>query len=482
MKLVSKQLNDALAANSSAPANFGLIFNKYLDYKEDRNCLVPIAKEDKNSLVKHYERSTTDKNSLLKNTHLRQHHYCRQMESAGWHTFAVEAELSSPYVSGLGMSHPTETGLVLDHTIGAPYIPAAGQKGVMRLAHIINSMRDDDDKWRELDWLYEHGIIKDEGKNCNICWQEDENSKTLYGYSGSNNSLAGQLVILDAYPLQAPSLGVDIINPHFTKYYGGNRGPTEDQSPIPIKFLMVRPNVKFVFRLLLRTPLTNAGEKDQKRLISLIENTIHRTLTEEGLGAKTALGFGRFKHLKSREPEIVTNWLRKIEEEKENQKFPWRSVVREIEAVKDWNWGAFSQSIIHNNKAKKYQQEQEIGIAAHSLAEKIRKENPKKWTEERDKIVKEWLAESGVTWQSNNDKNTGNSADISPKIQQELDAINSLKDWGSYQQAKLEMENLSKQALKALAQRMRKEWGCGGKKAKKEKKSALQKINKLVKK
>ncbi len=484
MKLVSRQINEALAANTSAPMNFGLLFNKYLDYeREGREDWVPKAKKDKATLIGLYERSNKETNNLLQTTHLRQYNYCRQMKSNGWHYFVVEAELSSPFVSGLGMSHPTETGLVLDHTSGVPYIPAAGQKGVMRLAHMINSMKDEDGNWKELEQLYEQDIIKDENKDGEkiTCWQEDGSSKTLYGYSGKKDSLAGQLIILDAYPLEPPTLKEEIINPHFMKYYGGSRGPTEDQSPVPVKFLAVSPGVKFVFRFLLRKSLNNALEKNQNRLIDLVQKAVQYALTKEGVGAKTSLGFGRFTDLKEAEPEKVKGWLRIVDEEKEATNFPWRAVVREIKAVKEWNWGMFLQNIINNDEAKKYQQEQEIGIAARSLAEKVRRENPKKWTEERDKTTREWLAESGVTWRSNNNKSQGSPIDISPKIQQELNTIYSLKDWGSYQQAKLEVENLSKQALRALAQRMKKEWGCSGKKAKKEKKSALHKINKLVK-
>jgi len=463
MRLASKQINAALDSNTAAPINFGLLFNKYLDYKEDRNGLIPVAKEQKTSLVTHYDRSNKEKNNLLKNTQLRQLNYCQKMAATGWHSFVVEAELSSPFVSGLGMSHPTETGLVLDHTIGVPYIPAASQKGVMRIAHIVNSMQDNEGMWRELDWLYEHGIIKDEKKKDGkefTAWQEDEASKTLYGYSGKDNSLAGQLVIMDAYPLEAPSLGEDIINPHFNKYYGGNQGPTEDQSPVPVKFLMVKPGCKFVFRIMLRKPFNKAGEKDQEKLIDLIEKTIDRMLVEEGLGAKTALGFGRFKILQKNEPELVESWHCKVEEEKEAKKFPWRPILRKLNAITDWNWGIFSQNIIDNNEIKAFQGEKEIGQAVCVIAEKTRKGNPKKWTADRDTKTMAWLAKSGVEWHSVNDETPPADA-LSPEIQQQLDMINGLKDWGTFTQTKLDTDKMSKQVLKALARRMKQDWGCG---------------------
>ncbi|MBQ4492855.1 MAG: hypothetical protein II967_06185, partial [Deltaproteobacteria bacterium] len=46
----------------------------------------------------------------------------------------IRAQLTAPFVSGLGSGHPTETGLVLDRNSGLPCIPASSIKGVLRLA------------------------------------------------------------------------------------------------------------------------------------------------------------------------------------------------------------------------------------------------------------------------------------------------------------------------------------------------------------
>ena len=49
------------------------------------------------------------------------------------------ARLQSPYVSGLGSGHPTETGMILDRNSGLPYIPASAVKGVLRLACALHN-------------------------------------------------------------------------------------------------------------------------------------------------------------------------------------------------------------------------------------------------------------------------------------------------------------------------------------------------------
>jgi len=97
----------------------------------------------------------------------------------------------------------TETGLVLDHTSGMPYIPAAGQKGVLRLAHLVNSLKNGDD-WLSEEELRERRIVDE-----NMNWLEDDSSRALFGAGGGNDALAGRLNILDAYPLLPPGTSVN---------------------------------------------------------------------------------------------------------------------------------------------------------------------------------------------------------------------------------------------------------------------------------
>ncbi len=396
MRLVSREIGAVLEANKTTPANFGLVFNKWLVFKEDKGIFKPVVKEAKQPLIDSYEKTRKQANELLKKQHLRQASYCRVMEAVGWHSFVVEAKLTSPYVSGLGMAHPTETGLVLDHTTGLPYIPAASQKGVVRLAHIINSLLDSDEEWQKLDTLFEKGVVKkeknrDTGKT-EICWQEDNASKTLFGFSEKKDALAGQLVVLDAYPLTAPSLGEEILNPHFMKYYGGDRGPTEDQSPIPVKFLVVKPGARFVFRLLLRRQLASALETNHGNLALLVEKNLVRAITEEGMGAKTAIGFGRFKIIAKQEPEAIQKALRKKKKKREEQALlkiltPLEREMREVIAKdRDQNKKEYVK-LMTALKNKKWSGKDAVFVAEHirnkmkedkSWKETSSKKNPKK--------------------------------------------------------------------------------------------------------
>ncbi len=453
MRLVSQEINNALEANKDASANFGLVFNKWLDFD---GC-EPLAKRNKQPLIDSYGKSSKQAEELLKKRHLQQAKYCKAMEQAGWRSFIVHARLTSSFISGLGMTHPTETGMVLDHTSGMPYIPASSQKGVLRMAHIINSLFDDIGNWQDLDVLISQGLVREERnkdtKEIEQHWQEDDASKALFGFSEKKNSLAGQLVVLDAYPLAPPPLSEEILNPHFMKYYSGERGPTEDQSPNPVKFMVVKSGADFVFRLLLRQPLESAKEKNQKKLESVIQKNLHRAISEEGMGAKTALGFGRFVVIAKDEPEKVQGWLRKQQEDEEQKKYPWRPAVRKIELVNDW--GELKQ-LLDNNDLKKHQVQAEVGWSVKEAAHRIRKTNQKKWKEERDKLVADWLKPAGIVWNPLIAVTSPISDNLSPEEQTAVEQIEKLVDWGAWKNAEkagAAMESLPLPALKKLREK-----------------------------
>jgi CRISPR-associated protein Cmr6 len=105
-------------------------------------------------------------------------------------------------------------------------------------------------------------------------------------------------------------LQVDVLTPHYSDYYKDLESPhptalpTDDQGPIAVKFLAVRPGLKFEFRLRLRMPDgEDAAGKEQNRHLAgrgtdairaqLLE-WLRRAVTESGVGAKTTAGYGYF--------------------------------------------------------------------------------------------------------------------------------------------------------------------------------------------
>ncbi len=215
--------------------------------------------------------------SFLANIHKFQSKYIEVLKVSGVKTFEIKAKTTSPFITGLGSGHPTETGMILDRNIGLPYIPASSIKGVLRLSQAIN--------------------CADENGNV------DENNEQIVKYFGTTSdaqkSKCGQLIILDAYPEQVPKLKVDIMNPHFGKYYSGeNKQPVETESPVPIKFLAVKEGTTFVFRCAFM-PVENKilSENERQKIQNDVDAMFKTAFETVGFGGKTAIGYGRFKKI-----------------------------------------------------------------------------------------------------------------------------------------------------------------------------------------
>lgn len=99
----------------------------------------------------------------------------------------------------------------------------------------------------------------------------------------------GQLVFFDSYPDPdcKGKLVKDVLTPHYPDYYKnfGSTPPTDDQSPKPIEFLCTE-NFRFKIYIGTRKEL-NVNEKNK------LQNTLIYVFSEQGIGAKVALGYGR---------------------------------------------------------------------------------------------------------------------------------------------------------------------------------------------
>lgn len=258
-------------------ANFSLCFNRMVNWK----CNDSSVKKDETNAdtlagiaIQHIAFAEND----LKKIQERQKSYIREMESTKTQTIEIYAETVSPFISGLGSGHPTETGMILDRNTGVPYLPASSIKGVLRLAYAVNMA---------------NGRKEIPSKELN----------TYFGSMDDTDVKQGQIVFLDAYPVNPPNIKVDIMNPHFSKYYEGkNKTPLEQENPTPIKFLSVEENTVFCFRSvffsLKDTPIT----PEDKQVIYKAFETAFTTI---GFGGKTSIGYGRFKIITEEESQSI---------------------------------------------------------------------------------------------------------------------------------------------------------------------------------
>jgi CRISPR/Cas system CMR subunit Cmr6 (Cas7 group RAMP superfamily) len=96
----------------------------------------------------------------------------------------------------------------------------------------------------------------------------------------------GSVVLLDALPVEPPSLVVDVLTPHVQPYYkidGGvpSAAPAEYHNPVPVRFLAVEAPTRF--RAVLAGP---AADVDQ------VTALLRAAVDDLGLGGKTAAGYG----------------------------------------------------------------------------------------------------------------------------------------------------------------------------------------------
>lgn len=89
---------------------------------------------------------------------------------------------------------------------------------------------------------------------------------------------------------QTHKIKVDIMNPHYPDYYDKKKPPTDDQNPIPIFFLTLE-GVTFNIYIGVKAK-DNITLTEEKNILVQAEEYVKKALTEHGIGAKTAVGYG----------------------------------------------------------------------------------------------------------------------------------------------------------------------------------------------
>jgi len=194
-------------------------------------------------------------------------------------TRTAEITVQGRMVVGLGAESVLETSIALHRTYGAPYIPGSALKG---LAAAAAHKRLENPAWNK--------TAKD-GK-IGACHQ------ILFGDQES----AGYVTFHDA--LWIPNgdklpLDLDVMTVHHPDYYQGKTDapPADWDSPTPVAFLTARG------RYLLA--LTGPEEWADAALEILLEALHH-----DGIGAKTAAGYGRMSAPSKPKPESIPWELR----------------------------------------------------------------------------------------------------------------------------------------------------------------------------
>jgi CRISPR-associated protein Cmr6 len=183
-----------------------------------------------------------------------------------------QAQTDWRFVTGLGRNTPFEVGFTFHRLYGFPVIPGSSLKGLARA------------------WAYfrlKEAYPKQEP-------EEDPLFAAVFGRASKGDESEGSVggaVFFEAVPLDNPELELDVMTPHFPDYYSDKKNrvpPSDDQNPVPIPFLTVKPGVRFGFAVGWR------GESNPEAHAQAVE-WLKAGLENLGAGAKTAAGYGYFE-------------------------------------------------------------------------------------------------------------------------------------------------------------------------------------------
>ena len=172
-------------------------------------------------------------------------------------------------------------GLCLHPHFHAPYIPGSALKGVARHAAWCSWNEEKDDA-RKTELAKEIAGI----------FGYPTGDKSLDNYLaalGCNERRSGSVCFMPAYPETTAPLVADIVNCHHPKYYSGDdkfSDAADIELPVPNFFPAVEKDSRFVFTLV---PLHGGNVERAKSFLI-------KALTVNGVGAKTAAGYGWFAY------------------------------------------------------------------------------------------------------------------------------------------------------------------------------------------
>lgn len=264
-------------------------------------------------------------------------------------------------------------GICLDRLFGLPYIPGSAVKGVCRHTALEElKTAKETEKQRELFELFrlvfgtadndfEKGDLK---AFHHLLRDRPENQK-------------GAVSFLPAYPVNEARIVVDLTNVHYPDYYRTGRTKyLPKESPQPNPFPAVETGAQFAFCLVLHDPKSDAA------LLKAAGRWLEIALTERGLGAKTAAGYGWFS-LCPKVLEQIEAELRKEKEEAERlaSLSPDERVEDAIRKLEDEAFATFAKTL-----AEKPEIEQRAFFRV--LESKDKREKWRTWKKRKPDLVK----------------------------------------------------------------------------------------------
>lgn len=186
-------------------------------------------------------------------------------------------------------------GICLDRLFGLPYVPGSAVKGVCRHAALAELKAASPAEVPVLLALF-----------CTVFGTSEVDFKSgdlqafRQHHAGHDTDRKGAVSFLPAYPVNDARIVVDLTNVHYPDYYRtGQERDLRNESPRPNPFPAVETGAQFAFCLVLN------GMDNRPDVLAAAQRWLNAALTERGLGAKTAAGYGWF----SLQPEVLDKLL-----------------------------------------------------------------------------------------------------------------------------------------------------------------------------
>jgi CRISPR-associated protein Cmr6 len=193
----------------------------------------------------------------------------------------INAMTISPFATGLGNEHPVENGFAFLSPYGLPYLAGSGVKGVLR---------------RSMEELRGEGTAGiDAGLINALFGPEDGDADGSGPILADDQRHRGALVFWDVYPEpHHDQLCVEVMTPHQGAYYQGEQSPHDAGQPVPIFFLAIPPQSRFLF-IVTCEPALLPAEHSSIDWQAPLKLGFQRAFDWSGFGAKTAVGYGAMK-------------------------------------------------------------------------------------------------------------------------------------------------------------------------------------------
>jgi CRISPR type III-B/RAMP module RAMP protein Cmr6 len=183
-------------------------------------------------------------------------------------------------------------GISLDRLLGLPFIPGSAAKGIARqqaLWDIHDSNAEEKERLLQIALLAfgfgSHDVSGD------FQWAGGALAKKVAQQIDAEE-FKGCVAFLPAYPLRNCRVVVDMVNPHYPRYYSGKADTAQDtENPIPNFFPAVESGAVFQFSVVAHR---ESALIDSKEMLDQVQKWLSSALSNRGLGAKTAAGYGWF--------------------------------------------------------------------------------------------------------------------------------------------------------------------------------------------